>query len=155
MHGILLVQGLKNNWAKFLILWVSASTDLVDFPNVISHQLAGLLQLGKLTLIFHCKLHVSGNYMMQRLQTWRFRKTGPMQLISFICTKLWPVVSFSHDCESRTPSPWNLMWFGRSQHQAHYPASLFLQFLEFSISSLKFQAGDSWNFEFLEWKYES
>ena len=45
VHGILLVQGLKNNWAKFLILWVSAmaSTDLVDFPNAISQQLAGLL----------------------------------------------------------------------------------------------------------------
>ena len=70
MHGIFLVQGLKNNGRNpLLVLWVSASTDLVDFPpsNVIQcnfYQLEGLLQLGKLTLIFHCNLHVSGNYMM-------------------------------------------------------------------------------------------
>ena len=76
--------------------------------------------------------------MMQQLQTWRFRKAGPMQLISlFICTKVWHAVSFVKP-RHVTPPPWNLMWFGRSQHQAHYPASLFLQFSEVSISSRRF-----------------
>ena len=53
MHGILLVQGLKNNWAKSSPRFVGFSFHRFGgFPqHVISHRLAGLLQLGKLTLI--------------------------------------------------------------------------------------------------------
>ena len=44
---------------------------------------------------------------MQKVQTWRFRKTGLMQLISywsvFCCTYLWLSVSFSHYYETLVP----------------------------------------------------
>ena len=88
---------------------------------------------------------------MQKVQTWRFRKTGLMQLIScrsvFCCTycDFQLVSAIIMKPWSLTPVPWNLTRFGKRSHQlAHYPASPFFailrsnyfrlwQFLEFGF----------------------